>query len=238
MASTESSWIGLAEAGNGRRRARRISTASCVAFTAPVRCGSTSEPVQAPWKSAWPLSATGRARFRSCNWARWAVDRESSQAIAGQAQVAQDGVELAQVAGVEIDGKRRRADERVSAQMAVGVQLAGGQIEFQLAQIDRAVALGVGGIDQAAGGDLSRCSLRGRREVEQGGDGESVFVALDPERVGRAVDAGVEAEMLKGRVADHLQQRIQATFLNCAVTLPLTGMVISSANGSASGHAA
>jgi hypothetical protein len=75
--------------------------------------------------------------------------------LAGQAQIAQHGVEFAQVLGVEIDRQRRGAGERVGAQMAAGLDLTGGQIELQGAQIDRAVPLGIGAVDQAAGGNHS-----------------------------------------------------------------------------------
>ena len=39
--------------------------------------------------------------------------------------------------------------------MAAGLDLTGGQIELQGAQIDRAVPLGIGAVDQAAGGNHS-----------------------------------------------------------------------------------
>ena len=52
---------------------------------------------------------------------------------------------------MEVDGKCRGAGERISAQMAVGLQLAGGGEELEFAQIAGAVALGIGSIDGAVG---------------------------------------------------------------------------------------
>ena len=100
--------------------------------------------------------------------------------------------------------------------MAVGGQLAGGQIQLQLAHIHGAVALGVGGVDEAACKNLSGRGLRGRCQLQQRLHGERVLVAVDPQGVGGAVDASVQAEVLKGRIAEHLQQRVQRHVLEVA----------------------
>ena len=117
----------------------------------------------------------------------------AGSSIPRHAQSAQNGVELAQLAGVKIHGERRRAGARISAQMAASHQLAGRQIKFQLAQIDRAVALGVGGVNLTAGGRLVRHNLRRRSEAKQGLHGECAVVAVNPQCGGRAVEARVEA---------------------------------------------
>ena len=146
-------------------------------------------------------------------------------AVTSQSQVAQNGVELAEVAGVEIDLKRGGADHGVRAQMAVGLQLAGGQIELELAQIDRAVALGIGGVDHAAGRSLPLSSVRRWSEAQQGGHGEGAIVAVDPQRVGRAVDARIKAEMLEGRITDHLQNCVQGHVFELSRHLAVDGNV-------------
>ena len=94
--------------------------------------------------------------------------------------------------------------DSVRAQMAVGLQLARGQIELQLPQINRTVVMGIGGVDQAAGKYFTRSGLCRWSKSEQCTHGEGVIVAVDPLRVGRAVDSRVKAQMLKGRVANHL----------------------------------
>src|ERR1035438_7384318 len=97
------------------------------------------------------------------------------------------------------------------------------QMQNQLAQIDRAVALGIGGIDQAAGKHLPLCSLCRRSEAKQGAHGEGAIVAVEPESVGRAVDSRIEAKMLKGRVAEHLQQRVQGNVFELSCYLAVDG---------------
>jgi len=55
---------------------------------------------------------------------------------------------------MKLDRECRGAGERISAQMAVGLQLTGRGVKLQLAYVNRAVMLGIGGVDQAAGGGL------------------------------------------------------------------------------------
>src|ERR1035441_5752843 len=76
----------------------------------------------------------------------------SGLSVAVQPQVSEHGVKLIEVPRMEVDGKCRGAGERVSAQMAVRPQLAGGRVQFESAQIDGAVALGIRCIDRPAGG--------------------------------------------------------------------------------------
>ena len=101
------------------------------------------------------------------------------------------------------------AGERVSAQVAVGLQLAGGSVQLQFAQIDGPVALGVGGIHRAAGCDFTRNGACGRAEAEFGGDGDGLRVAVGPGGGGWTGDAGIQAQALKGPLAHHVEKRIE-----------------------------
>ena len=149
--------------------------------------------------------------------------RGSCLAVACQPHVAQDGIELSKVLRMEVNGDCCRAGHGVRAQMAMSLQLAGRQMQNQLAQINRAVALGIGGVNQAAGKHLPLSSLCGRREAKQGAHGEGTIVAVEPQRIGRAVDARVEAEMLKGRIAEHFQQRVQGNVFELSCYLAVDG---------------
>ena len=91
----------------------------------------------------------------------------------------------------------------------MGLQLAGGGIELQLAQIDGAVALGIGCIHRAGGGNFPRQNLRGRSEAESRADRNVFRNAVGPVGDGESVDAGIETQALKGRAAHHSQKRIQ-----------------------------
>jgi hypothetical protein len=90
------------------------STASCVAFMSPERCGSTSEPAQNPLrKSIRPVRATGSA----------AVPVFRCGSIPGRAE----RYRTLQGCWMELDGEGRGAGARIGAQMAVRLQLTGGQ---------------------------------------------------------------------------------------------------------------
>ena len=132
----------------------------------------------------------------------------SGLAVAFQAHVAERGIELIEVAGMKIDGQSSWAVERVSAQMAVGLQLAGRSVQLQLAQIDGAVALGISCIHRAGCWNFSRQNLRGRREIESRADGNVARKTVGPIGGGQAVDAGIQSQALKGRLAHHPQKRI------------------------------
>jgi hypothetical protein len=149
--------------------------------------------------------------------------RDAGLAVASQSQVAQDGVELAEVAGVEIDRERGGTGHGVRAEISVGFQLAGGKIELQPAQIDGAVALHIGGVDQTACGHFAASRVSRRSETQQGVDGEGTVVAVDPQCVGRTVHERIEAEMLEGRVGNHLQQRVQGNILELRRYLAVDG---------------
>src|ERR1039458_3995171 len=94
----------------------------------------------------------------------------SGLSVAVQPQVAENGVKLIEVPRMEVDGKCRGAGERVSAQMAVRLQLAGGRVQFESAQIDGAVALGIGSVDQSAGSNFIPPQRRSGRPLGIAGD--------------------------------------------------------------------
>ena len=155
-------------------------------------------------------------------------DREgggSGFAVALEAEAAQHGVEFAQVAGMEIDGERRGAGERVCAQAAVRRELAGGQVQLELAQIDCAVALRVGCVDDAGGGGFA-----GER-MSRGSSGSSVAATervrvspLDQVAVAGPLTRAPMPRRWKGGWLTMSRMVSSVTSLNWAVTLPLTGM--------------
>ena len=159
--------------------------------------GLASEPVQVPWKSPWPVSATGqggepafplrlRPRLRrTVSNSRGCVEWKSTASSGG-------------------------AGERVSAHVAVGRDLAGGQVELKFAQVDGAVALGVGCHRQCRWQGIS--PGRGwaeRAEVERGGDGDGSVVAIGPEGGGGTVEEGTDSQALEGRLADHIEDSVK-----------------------------
>src|SRR5580700_9929499 len=87
---------------------------------------------------------------------------DAALSITGEAQVAENGVEFAQVVGMEIDREPRWTGERISAETASGLNLAGGSVQIEFAQIDGSVALGVGGIYRARSGRFSHYAQCGR----------------------------------------------------------------------------
>ena len=60
---------------------------------------------------------------------------------------------------MEIDDERGGTDERVGTQVSVNLQLAGGRVQFKFAQSHRTVALGIGSVQHAAGGDFADIDL-------------------------------------------------------------------------------
>jgi hypothetical protein len=110
---------------------------------------------------------------------------------------------------MEVDGEAPRAGERVRAQMAVGLQLAGGSVQLQFAQIDRAVALGIGGIDRRRRRRPRPARRRAGEAEAEGRRRRRVLCRRWTRAAWRAVDAGVEAQALKGRLAHHIQKRVE-----------------------------
>src|SRR5208282_1222680 len=72
---------------------------------------------------------------------RYRQSRRSSLAIALESQAAQDGVELRQIAGMEINGQDRCARDGVSTERASRKEVTRWKMQLQLAQVDSAVAL-------------------------------------------------------------------------------------------------
>jgi len=107
--------------------------------------------------------------------------------------------------------------------MAMCQKLAGGQIKLKLAQIDGAVALGVSGVNAAAGRNLPRCSDQGRDKGEVGVHREGVLIAVAPVGVGGTADPRVETEMLVGRIGKHIEQRVERHILELRGDLAIDG---------------
>ena len=133
-------------------------------------CGQSRRPVA--WPSRCRQGADRRASRSRCRENR--PGRRARRAglrcrssVARQAQSAQTVSNSPRLPEWKSTVSAEGLVQRIRAQMAVRLQLAGGQIKFQLAQIDRAVALGIGGVDLTAGGRLVRHDgLRRRSEAQ------------------------------------------------------------------------
>ena len=85
--------------------------------------------------------------------------RRSRLSVPIQSKVAQHRVEFVQVMRMKIDGQGRGGGQRISAQMAAHLQLAGRRFELELAQVDGAVALRIRRFHHAARRCLAGHSL-------------------------------------------------------------------------------
>ncbi len=92
--------------------------------------------------------------------------RGSGLAIATEAERAQRGIELRQIMGTEVDVESRSTAGRVSAKRASHFQIACGQVQLEIAKVHAAIALRIGGIDDAAGRCFAGGGLRGGTEGE------------------------------------------------------------------------
>ena len=135
--------------------------------------------------------------------------RGSGFAVALQAEAAQRRVKFSQVVRMKIDGERRRARGGVRAQHAMRFKIALRQVEFEFAQVHRAVVLRIGSVDRARGGHFAGGSLPGGTETELRIDRDRVAIAVRPDGNRGAIQARVEAQTPVGRGADHVEYRIE-----------------------------
>ena len=110
------------------------------------------------------------------------------------------------------------------AHIAVRHQLARGRCNLQLAEVDGSVALRVGSVDDATGGQLACEQMRGRAQIQSSGDSYGFGIAVEPGCGGGAVDERGETQPLKGGWLTMSRMVSSVTFLNSAATLPLTGI--------------
>src|ERR1019366_9212041 len=103
-------------------------------------------------------------------------------------QDAQYCVELAQVAGMEIDGEFRVTGQRVSAQWSMHLKLAVGHVNFKFAQLHGAIALSIGSIQKTAGGGFPKQRMAHLSKAQPRGAADCVGVSVGPGCGGGAVE--------------------------------------------------
>ena len=111
--------------------------------------------------------------------------------------------------GMEIDVEGRGAGEWIGAHVSVRLQLAGGQVQLEFAQIDGAVALGIGTVHYAVGRGFAGEGLGRGAQVERSRHGDSLRVAFGPDGGGGAVEQGADSDALEGRLADHVEDGVE-----------------------------
>ncbi len=130
-------------------------------------------------------------------------------AIALQSQAAQNGVELRNVARLKVDGERRRARDGVSTQRASRNEIARGQVQLQVAQVDSAIALCIRGINGAGRRRLACRSFLQRAQSKCGRDGDRAHIAVRPGGSCRTIDAGGKTKPAILRRADDIENRVE-----------------------------
>src|ERR1700733_3447038 len=83
-------------------------------------------------------------------------------------------------------------------------------MQLKFAEIDAAVSLSIGRIDDAAGREFSgRCMLGRAQDQVRGDDGDGAHIAIRPSGHCRAVDEGVETEAAILRRGNDRENRVE-----------------------------
>ena len=114
---------------------------------------------------------------------------------------------------MEVDRDARVARERIGTEAAVRLELAGRHVDFELAEIDTAVALGVRGVDGACGRDFTGRRLSGSIQAKIYSHGEVAHVTAGPCCVRGSIHYRADAEALEGRQADHVENGVERDVL-------------------------
>ena len=102
------------------------------------------------------------------------------------------------------------------------IDLAGRGVQLELAQIDGAVALRIGGVEGAGGGHLAGYACAGGTQVRPSADRQGVASPSDHVAV-PCRSAACRGQTLKGRLADHIQHRVERNIFELRLNLAVDG---------------